>query len=199
MKLGVVIATVALVALGIVLVSTGMILGSQVAWQGGGSEAGAPNVTIPAGGAYAPGELSGPLNFTQRVIAVWEASPQRMQFEILTLQPGTNPGVINSSALGKATVVSSSEGNGSADLTFTANVANPYLLAYALVNEGATPVTVTSFGAVFEAPSYPNSQLGEYVQVTGYVVVALAICYVLATAVRSRGKGRPNGPAGSAP
>ena len=198
MKLDVAIATVALVTLGIALVSTGMILSSQVAWQGGGSEAGAPNVTIPAGSAYAPGEFSGPLNFTQRVIAVWEASPQA-QFEILTLQPGTNPGVINSSALGSATVVSSSEGSGSADLTFTVNIATPHLLTYALVNEGATPVTVTSFGAVFEVPYYPNSQLGEYVQVTGYVVVALAICYVLTTAVRSRGKGRPNGPAGSAP
>jgi len=199
MRLDVAIPTVALVALGIILVSTGMILGSQVAWQGGDSEVGPPNLTIPAGGAYTPGVLSGPLNFTQRVVAVWSASSQQMQFEVLILRPGTNPGVINSSDVGNATVVSRSDGVASADLTFSVNMANPYLLAYVLVNEGTTPVTVSSFAAFFEAPYYPNSQLGEYVQVAGYAIVVLAVCYVLATAVRSRRKGKSNVPAGSTP
>lgn len=194
--MGAVSTVAALAALGVTLVAMGMTISSQLAWQESGSESGPINETVPGRSAYAFGGMGGPgpLALTERVIAAWSTSTNasQLQFEVLILRPGGSPGVLNSTELGNATVVSVSEWPpNSADVTYTANYAGPYLLTDALVNPGPTPVTVTSFLAVFEYPNYPSSQLGESVQAAGFVVVALAACYVIAVAAGARRRAKP--------
>ena len=193
-RIGPVVIGVLLVMLGAALFEMGLILDSEVSWQVAGREGGPPNVSIPANGAFAYWGTGGPgpLSLTQKVIAVWSTAPTgdsmpTLQLEILLLPSGTGVGVLNSTTLNNARIVTISQDSADGtDLPYTVSSPGPSLLAYALANPNPYAVNVTSFGAVVENPYKSNGSSGGYVQLAGLLVVSIAACYMVAAAFSAR-------------
>ena len=182
-------AVSALVAIGVVMILAGVMLGSQVVWRPSSTQSGPTNVTIPAGDGFANGGYGSRGQFaTTRLVAAWFTSnPQSsgLQFEVLLhVGPGALMGILNSSELDNATLLASYPPSissfGTADVTFSANVGGQYFLAPVLVNASPNPVTLTDYGVAWESPYSPNGQAGWALEIGGTALVLMSTAYAIA-------------------
>jgi hypothetical protein len=197
MRLVVLWVALALAVFGVVAVLIGLSLVSQVNWQETGSIDGPVNQTVPTSGAVTEDVFGGPgpVDFTERAIAVWSApygGANSLRFEVLSLPLGSNGGILESAGLANTTMVAFGPTSpiDFVDVTYSVKFAGPYEMTYALVNQSPQPVKVTSVAVVLEAPYSPNAQTGWWMEILGTVSIALSAFLVAVVSVRSRSRRR---------
>lgn len=139
-------------------------------------------MVIPAGGGYMP-DLESPKNGSLGVVASWSTPAGTNESWLhmtayLLLAPNPSPGVYKS--LNHAVPLPfNSTGSGSANLTLSVANDDPYKsVAFALVNAGPAPVTVSNFNATLEIghPYSSNGYAGPgWLVYAGGAMVAVAL------------------------
>ena len=171
-----------LVVLGAALILVGSLQATHVSWRAAGSTSAPANMVIPAGGGYMP-NLESLKNGSVGIVALWSTPPGTNESYLhvqafLLLTSNANAGVYTS--LNDALPLPfNSTLPGSANLTLSVTNDDPYKsMAFALVNAGPAPITVSSFNATLEVGQVYATQAyagAGWLVYVGTAVVAAAL------------------------